>query len=473
MKIRIPIFSVLIFPLCATLQAANSADERPNILILLSDDLGYADVGFQGCKDIPTPNIDRLAANGVRFTNGYVSGALCSPTRAGLMTGRYQSRFGHDNNVWYDPNDHREGLPTSETLLPEYLRKAGYVTGWIGKWHLGAAPEFRPERRGFMETFGFLGGGHNYDNYQDWKAEVSSGTTGHPDYNLSIERNGKPVGVTRHLTYAFGDEGADFIRRHNGTPWFLYFAPNAPHHPLQPTPERLAEFKSIPDLQRRKYAALVSELDDAIGTLLGALRDTGQEKRTLIFFFSDNGGPISGRYPNGSSNLPLREGKGTAYEGGVRVPFVASWPDKLPEGSVYDHPVISLDIFPTALALAGMPMPTDKVYDGVNLMPYLLGETSGTPHGALYWRLGDGRQTAIRDAKLVRKAGQPAELFLLSHDTGEASDQAATQPDEMKKLQHKLDAWSKPLPPPAFPGLEARRKPDQAKASQGNKTQGD
>ena len=298
--------------------AVSAAEPKPNILLIVSDDHGYADTGFQGCKDIPTPHLDRLAREGLRCTSGYVTHPFCSPTRAALMTGRYQQRFGHENNPFYDPNDHREGLPTSERLLPALLRDAGYVTGWIGKWHLGAAPEFSPLKRGFVETFGFIGGGHRYQN---WKVNPAA------EYQVPILRNGEPVEVTNHLTVAFGEAAAAFIRRHRAEPWFLYLAFNAPHTPHEPTQERLARFASITNTTRRAYAAQVSLLDDAIGETLAALRETGQPQRTLVFFFSDNGGPIT---VNGSINAPLRAGKGTVYEGGIRVPFVVSWPGRLP-----------------------------------------------------------------------------------------------------------------------------------------------
>lgn len=443
-------------PSVSNANAAPDPAPHPNILIILADDLGYADVGFQGCKDIPTPNLDRLASDGLRFSNGYVSAAYCSPSRAGLLTGRNQARFGHDENVWYDPNDHREGLPMTETLLPQFLKKAGYVTGWIGKWHLGTAPEFRPENRGFMETFGFLGGGHHYIS---WKPIMTNIVGSQLSYFSPILRNGHPVTVTNHLTIAFGNEGAAFIRRHEGRPWFLYFAPNAPHNPLEPTAERLAKFKSIDNYKRRKYAAQISLLDDAVGDLMTALHQTGQDKRTLVFFLSDNGGPL-GKSGNGSSNLPLRAGKGTVYEGGMHVPFVMRWPGTLPADRVYAKPVSSLDIFPTALALAGVSMPTNKIYDGVNLMPYLTGKNAGAPNETLFWHIGSGRQTAIRDgdAKIVHQGVKPAELYNLSNDIGETTDLANAHPDELKKLVQKLDAWNKPLPPPAFPGLAGHRK---------------
>jgi arylsulfatase A-like enzyme len=426
---------------------AAAAEPKPNILLIVSDDHGYADVGFQGCKDIPTPHLDQLARSGLHCTSGYVSHPFCSPTRAGLMTGRYQQRFGHENNVFYDPFDHREGLPVSEKLLPAFLKDAGYVTGWIGKWHLGAAAEFRPLQRGFTETFGFIGGGHRYQN---WKVNPAV------EYQVPIERNGTPVEVAKHLTVAFGEESAAFIRRHQGAPWFLYLAFNAPHTPHEPTAERLARFSSIGNLKRRQYAAQVSLMDDAIGAALAALRDTAQDQRTLVFFFSDNGGPV-GDKGNGSINTPLRGGKGSMYEGGVRVPFVVSWPGRLPAGKTYAKPVCSLDVFATALATAGAPMPNDRKYDSVNLLPYLSGENPGAPHERLFWRSGQQRAVLDGQAKLVRQGEKPAEFYQLAGDLAETKDLASEKPADAKRLAETLEAWNKELVPPAFPGLGGRK----------------
>ncbi len=277
------------------------AANRPNILLIVSDDHGYADTGFNGCKDIPTPNLDRLAKSGVRCTSGYVTHPFCSPTRAALMAGRYQQRFGHEFNPVYDPLDPKEGLPLTEKLLPAFLLDAGYVTGWIGKWHLGASPAHTPQARGFMETFGFIGGGHQF-----WKWQANQ-----RQYTLPIERNGQAVEVTNHLTTVFGDEAAAFVTRHPNEPWFLYLAFNAPHQPHQPTPERLAKFAHLSATNRAKYAAQVSLMDDAIGAALDAVRQSGQESRTLVFFFSDNGGPDV----NASDNTPLRGFKGRSMRG--------------------------------------------------------------------------------------------------------------------------------------------------------------
>jgi len=439
-----PIFLLVLVFLVASSVARSG--EKPNILLIVSDDHGYADAGFQGCTDIPTPHLDQLAATGVRCSNGYVSHPFCSPTRAALMTGRYQQRFGHENNPRYDPADTTEGLPLGETLLPVFLQKAGYVTGWVGKWHLGATPAFHPENRGFAETFGFIGGGHKYQN---WSVNAKV------EYTVPIERNGTPVEVTEHLTTAFGHEAADYVTRHRDESWFLYLAFNAPHTPHEPTEERLARFESIPDPVRRMYAAQVSLLDDAIGETLDALRATGQEENTLVFFFSDNGGPIT---VNGSSNAPLRGAKGDVYEGGTRVPFVVRWPAKFPSGSTYEWPVSSLDVFATSLGVAGEAMPSDRPYDGVNLVPYLSGENKSAPHDRLFWRTTNELR-AIREgnAKLVRVGTRPDELYDLGKDVGESTDLSISRAEEQSRLAAVYAEWEAQMIPPAFKGPSGKK----------------
>ncbi|OYV04431.1 MAG: sulfatase, partial [Verrucomicrobiales bacterium VVV1] len=239
------------FLLLAFALPALSAEPKPNILVIVSDDQGYADAGFNGSKDIPTPNLDALAKSGLRCTSGYVTHPFCSPTRAALMTGRYQQRFGHENNPVYQPGNASEGLPLTEKLLPSYLAAAGVKTGWVGKWHLGATPEHAPWKRGFSEAFGFIGGGHQFLDWQPKNGE----------YTIPLVRNGEGVEVPEHLTARFGSEASAFIKRHTSEPWFLYLAFNAPHTPHQPTPEELAKFSGIQDPQRRKYAAQISLMD--------------------------------------------------------------------------------------------------------------------------------------------------------------------------------------------------------------------
>jgi arylsulfatase A-like enzyme len=413
---------------------------RPNIIVILADDLGFADVGFSGCKDIPTPNIDSLATQGVRFTNGYVSHPFCSPTRAGLMTGRYQQRFGHENNPKYDPKDTVAGLPVTEVTIAQVLKSAGYVTGIVGKWHLGAAPRFHPNRRGFDEFFGFIGGGHNY---------FPGTAKGGNEYNVPIEFIGKDTGETGYLTTAFGREAAAFVQRHKDHPFFLYLAFNAPHTPLMAPPEYLAKFAAIGDPKRRTYAAMVNAMDDAVGVVLAKLRELDLDQRTLVFFLSDNGGPIG---INGSSNGPLRAGKGSVYDGGIHVPFVARWVGRLPRGATYDQPVISLDILPTAAALAGAEVPDDRPIDGVNILPFVLGAQTGMPHDILFWRRGGGADYASRvgPLKLVRIGRRPDELYRLTNDIGESDDLASGEADRVKQIGARLAGWNSQLIAPLF-----------------------
>lgn len=405
---------------------------KPNILIIVGDDMGYSDVGFHGCKDIPTPNLDALAASGVRFTSGYVSGPYCSPTRAGMLTGRYQTRFGHEFNP-----DGSYGLPLTEKTIADRLKAAGYVTGLVGKWHLGASAEYQPLKRGFDEFYGFFGGSHSYFE------------------SAGMWRGTNSVTELDYTTDAFGREAAAFIERHKAQPWFLYLAFNAVHTPMHATDDRLAKFASVTDPKRRTYNAMMLAMDEAIGKVRKKLADAGLEKDTLVCFIADNGGPVMpGTTMNASKNTPLRGGKRTTLEGGIRVPFILSWAGKL-KPAVYSQPVIQLDLTATALAIAGVQAKPDWKLEGANLMPYLQGEKTGAPHNALYWRFG--QQMAIRagEFKLVRYDGnadtqtgernQPVStlrLYNLAADIGETKDLAATMPDKVKELQAKWDVWN-------------------------------
>ncbi len=433
-----------------------SAEPRkPNIVILVADDMGFADVGFQGCRDIPTPHIDTLARNGVRCSNGYVSGPYCSPTRAGLLTGRYQQRFGHEFNAGPGKG---EGLPLTETTIADRLKAAGYATGLVGKWHLGQGPEFHPQKRGFDEFFGFLAGAHPYL----------------PGKGAPIYRGTRVVEEESYLTDAFAREAVSFIDRHEHDPFFLYLAFNAVHTPMQATDDRLARLAAIPKGPRRTYAAMLVAMDEAVGKVLAKLRRSGLEEETLIFFFSDNGGPtMPGTTINGSRNTPLRGSKRTTLEGGVRVPFVVQWRGKLPAGTVYERPLIQLDILPTALAAAGVVARPEWHLDGLNLLPFLKGDESKAAHQTLYWRLGE--QAAIRkgDWKLVRydlavevegevsrkRAGNrvgPFRLYNLARDIGESHDLAAEQPEKAEELREAWQAWDAQLVRPLWGQPRAR-----------------
>ncbi|MBI1357822.1 MAG: sulfatase-like hydrolase/transferase [Acidobacteria bacterium] len=420
-----------------------AADAKPNIVIVFADDMGFQDAGFQGSPDCETPHLDALAREGVRFDNGYVTHPFCSPSRAALLTGRYQQRFGHENNMVFDLQDRETGLPLNEITLANLLGDAGYTTGLVGKWHLGAHPIYHPFRRGFQHMYGFVGGGHDY---------FDPGAPGQTEQHLiPIERDGEVVPETEYLTTALGREAASFVRqRADDEPFFLYLAFNAPHTPLQAPDEMLARFASIEDPGRRTYAAMVWALDDAVGRLEAALAETGRKDNTLLFFLNDNGGPAG----NKSSNAPLRGTKRTLYEGGVRVPFLVRWPGHIEPGSTYSRPVSSLDVLPTALAAAGVAPPADRPLDGVDLLPYLSGNQSGVPHQRLFWRCFDGVEAAVRegDWKWVR-VGREArpELYDLSTDLSEKYDVSADHPEIVAELGAAWEQWNAQMVPSLWP----------------------
>ena len=432
--------------LASLLLTASTFAAKPNVLLIVADDLGYHDLGFQGSKEITTPHLDKLAAQSLVCTNGYVSHPFCSPTRAGIMTGRYQQRFGHENNPAWLPQDTIAGLPLTETTFPQLMQKAGYTTGAVGKWHLGAHPQFHPNKRGFDEYFGALGGGHMY----------LPGTSGSAEYNIPLNRNGRDEPQTQYLTEQFGGEASAFIGRHasESKPWMLYLAFNAPHTPLQAPQKWLDKYSQLTDKNRQTYAAMVSAMDEAIGAVLTQLDTTKQRDNTLIYFVSDNGGPNlqakSGS--NFTNNAPLRGAKGMVYEGGMRVPFLVSWPAKIKPGK-YEQPVIALDFLPTSLAAADSADLTPKNLDGVNLLPFLSGEKTSAPHDTLFWRTGGpGGNNAIRHGtmKLVRLGKAGPELYDLATDIGESKNLAAEKPAVVQELVAAIAEWEKGTIKPIF-----------------------
>ena len=443
-------YAVSLLFLCAS----HAAGQRPpNIILIVSDDMGYADIGVHGSRDIPTPNIDALARGGIRFTNAYVSGPYCSPTRAGLLTGRYQQRFGHE----FNPDGrsgmrHVLGLPRSEVTMADYFRKAGYRTALFGKWHLGLGDDFHPMSRGFDEFFGFLDGHHSYIDPQ----------LAGPDPVLDGR---KPVDKTEYLTDVFTDRAVDFIQRQKSQPFFLYLAYNAVHTPMQAPEKYLSRFAHIADPTRRTYAAMLSAMDDGIGRTLASVRNAGLEENTLIIFFNDNGGPtMQGTTINGSINTPLRGSKRQTWEGGIRVPFIISWKGKLAAGKTDSRPIIQLDVLPTALAAAGIKAKLEPSLDGIDLLPFLTGRRSGAPHKALYWRLGENMAIREGDWKLVKAvegrlfgadtegAGYltGVELYNLSTDIGETKNLASENPKKVKQLLNRWKLWNKMLAKPLW-----------------------
>jgi arylsulfatase A-like enzyme len=445
-------FAALLSALCVALAVAllsrGSATEpaRPNIVFIVADDLGYGDLGIHGCNDIPTPALDALMRDGVRCTNGYVSGPYCSPTRAGLMTGRYQTRYGHEfNPAGRGPAGRTHGLPLDQGTLAERLGAAGYRTALVGKWHLGTTPEFHPTRRGFDEFFGFLDGAHPYL----------------PQAGASIFRNEARVTEAEYLTDAFAREAVGFVERNRDRPFFLYLAFNGVHTPMHAPNDRLAKFPNIADPMRRKYAAMLTAMDEAVARVMARLRSSGIDRQTLVAFISDNGGPtMPGTTINASRNTPLRGSKRTTLEGGIRVPFALRWPGVLPASQEYARPVIQLDLHATALAAARVRPHADWKLDGVDLLPHLKTRRRSAPHEALYWRFG--RQMAIRkdNWKLVRYAlaaeggagTSPFRLYDLARDVGETRDLALEQPDRVAELQRLWDAWNTENIPPRWGG---------------------
>jgi arylsulfatase A-like enzyme len=444
-------------PAAAQTETRAPEPRRPNLVLIVADDLGYGDIGAHGCTDIPTPNIDSLAREGVRCTSGYASGTRCAPTRAGMMTGRYQQRYGCERSA-------EAGLPPEETTLAERLKTAGYATGLVGKWHLGARAEHHPLARGFDEFFGFLSGASTY-----LPRESASSIP-------ALLRGRERVAERGYLTDAFGREAVAFVERNAEEPFFLYLAFSAPHLPLEAPPGAQERCASIADPVRRAYATMVASMDDAIGKLLVRLDELGLAEQTLVLFLSDNGAPLGGP-KNGGSNAPLRGKKGGTAEGGIRVPFLARWKGTLPAGRVLEAPVISLDIHPTALALAGIEVLPEWKLDGVDILPHLAGRVTERPHEVLYWSFRSPPQRpqyhkwAIRrgDLKLVqvvqripgtRTFPESAEIGLydVARDPGETVNLLTTRPDEARALGEEWQRWAASLPPVTGGGPRVKKR---------------
>ncbi|MCX6327146.1 MAG: sulfatase-like hydrolase/transferase [Bacteroidia bacterium] len=445
-------------------------EQRPNVVLLIADDLGYGELGCQGNKQIRTPNIDGIAKNGVRFTAGYVTAPNSSPSRAGLLTGKFQTRFGYEFNPTGASNGNPKiGLPTDLQTLAQVFHNNGYATSLVGKWHLGGTVDFHPMRRGFDEFFGFLHEGHSYAN-PPWNNNVTSmyrrrmlpdGTKGiwigdgviyhtllgdEPPYdaNNPILRGSQPVEENLYLTDAFTREAIDFIKRKRNQPFFLEVAFNAVHSPLQGANKYMKEYSGIEDIQRRIFAAMLSNLDKGIGAIIKMLKNAGLEENTIIIFLSDNGGPTRELT---SSNAPLRGEKGDMYEGGIRISFMVQWKGKIPAGIVYNNPVISCDIFPTVISAVGAAIPENL--DGVDLLPYLLNENSEQPHINLFWRQGE--RTALRsgDWKIVMN-NKKWELYNLTEDISETNNLATQNPEKFIELKASWERLNSEMIEPLF-----------------------
>jgi len=453
---------------------SGGGERKPNIIVIFTDDMGFADLRCQGqLTDLATPNVDQLAAEGIRFTDGYVTAPQCVPSRAGMVTGRYQQRFGLDENKFLP-------LPEGETTIADRLKSAGYVTGMIGKWHLSPNAEskkwaeengkqyetrsngrllipledrlpFYPHNRGFTETF-------NGNMNRFWATYSLDGKDLNP--------RGKTVIDRRYRLDVQSDAAVTFIERNHEQPFFLYLAYFAPHLPLEAPEKYLSRFPGDMPERRRYALAMISALDDGVGRILETLQKHELEEDTLIFFASDNGAPLKLTKTdspvdskingwNGSLNDPMVGEKGMLSEGGIRIPFVARWKGVLPAGKVYSQPVISLDIGATAVALAGLDQP--KELDGVNLIPYLIRENAGSPHDTLYWRFWN--QSAIRKGKwkYLQAGGTSRFLFDLTSPRQEKHNLIDSHPKIAAELQKDLKKWADALKTPGVPDGELQR----------------
>ena len=414
------------------------ANEKPNIVIILTDDQGYADVSYNSHSppEVSTPNIDALAHSSIICTQGYTSGHVCSTTRAGLMTGRYQQRFGI-----YTAGEGGSGVPLDEVFIPQRLKPAGYVSGALGKWHLGLTKEYHAMNRGFDEFYGFMGrGAHPYFDHSDMD---------HPIY-----RGLKSIKEEGYLTTRITEEAVDFIDRHKEDPFFLYVAYNAVHSPPEAPEEDIKNVTG--DKKRDTLMAMIKHLDLGVGEIVNSLKKHDLFDNTLLIFLTDNGG--SGAMS--ANNAPLRGFKQMDYEGGVHVPFVVSWPDQLKGGKKCDVPMWSIDLFATALDAAGLPMPEDKALDGTSILPALKGKTDKL-HDELYWSsAGEKGKWAIRSGnwKLVAEKKR-IELFDLEKDLSETTDLAAKHPKVVSELTTKYNTWLDEMADPV--SKQAKRwKPD-------------
>lgn len=435
-------------------ETTTASAARPNIILIVADDLDYADISIHGGTKTPTPNIDSIAKNGVQFTQAYVTCPVCGPSRVAILTGKYQDRVGYVSN--HGPKiPENFGLPSSEVLVGEVLKAAGYKTGMIGKWHLGFKPGMVPNAQGFDYFFGHLHGAHDY----------------HPGVEKPgpILRNTEPVKTTKWLTTTFAEEAVKFISDSDGKPYFLYVPFNAVHDPLQAPEELLKKFAHVRNERDRKMAAMLYEMDEGVGKILEAVKSSGAEKNTLVVFFNDNGGP-RGHLPE--ANGPLRGGKATLYEGGIRVPLFMQWPGRIRAGTKYEHPVMGMDLMPTFLAAANTR--TSVTLEGVNLFPYIDGKEKSKPHQSLFWRFVDAPdQNAARkdDLKIIQPApSEPWELYDLAADPNETKDLAAETPAKVKELAADWQEWNSKNKDPLFLDSRLTRRREELKQQDSSST---
>lgn len=471
----------------SSIQQADSA--LPNIVIIIADDLGKTDISLYGNPPIKTPNIDAIGLKGMTFSEGYITSPICAPSRAGMLTGRYQQRFGFE----YQPHDRypknrvemfvyknfiatgdwlvadqvefplfqdmvKNGMPPSEILLSEILKQRGYRTGILGKWHLGAGEHAIPSNRGFDYQYGF------YEAYSLYMADTSNANVvnqRHKDFsdpfiwgkgrsgNCAIRRNHDVIEEEFYLTDRIAEEANAFVDRNKDQPFFMYVPFLAPHTPFQATKAYYDKLDFIEDRNKRVYNAMIWQLDDAVGSIIKHLEENGLMENTIVFFLSDNGGAT---YTEATDNAPLKGGKFTNFEGGLNVPFMVRWDGRVKEKSSYSEPVISMDIFSTALELAGVKYTEKRKTDGASLLPVLTDSFQKPMHDVLCWRSGYNRAIRYGDWKLVTDglSGNHA-LYNVRTDKEEQKNLYDEKPDIVEQLLKKHAAWESEMIDPQWP----------------------
>lgn len=418
---------------------------QPNIILIISDDAGYGDFGFQGSETMKTPHLDKFAEQGMQFKQGYVTAAVCGPSRAGILTGKYQQRFGfEENNVpGYMDNpclpDDEMGLRIDQKTVADYMKTMGYKTALFGKWHQGNADHFHPTKRGFDEFYGFRGGARSYFAF-DENNPISRSED-------RLERGfGNYQESEKYLTEAFADETVDFIEKNQNEPFFLILSFNAVHTPMDAKAEDLNMFPNLTG-KRQQLAAMTLSMDRACGQVFDKLAALGLDKNTLVVFTNDNGGPSD---TNASDNTPLSGTKANHLEGGIRVPFLMRWTGVIPEKSVYEYPVSTFDLLPTLFKIGGGNLDSLIDIDGVNLIPYIMGQNTARPHQTLFWKKEN--RAAVRDGdwKLLRFPDRPAELYNIEEDKAETKDLATTYPAKVRAMYKQLFEWEKTLVRPLW-----------------------
>ena len=406
-------------------------NNKPNIIVIVADDAGYVDFGFMGSKDLETPHIDNLASDGVVFTDAHVSATVCAPSRAGLLTGKYQQRFGFEANGTGDATSGDIGLSDDVVTMADVFQKNDYKTIALGKWHLGATPSDHPNNRGFDEFYGFLGGGRSYFPMSE------------PSKHHMLQQNGERVVFDGYLTDVLGERSVSFVEENKNQPFFMYLAYNAVHTPMEAKAEDLEKFKDHP---RQVLAAMTWSLDENIGKLRNKLKELKLLDNTLIYFISDNGGA----HNNSSKTGPLKGWKGNKFEGGQRVPFIVSWPSKIAKNQKFDGLTSSLDIFNTSLAAADIDKNEDLILDGTNLLPYLSGEKQGNPHDKLFWRKLSEAGARIGNYKLIRLDGYGSVMYDLSNDLSESKNIATSDTLIFNNLSKSLLDWESQMIAPLW-----------------------